>query len=238
MKRIEKGGTPQCLQDFIDAQLGIEPEPVNLSYAYIRDKPTLLAILTSEQQGLCGYTGAAVDDRIPNLQVRNSDVRFSNHIEHLKCQQTCRGEVAARGEEYGRVIGDDLEYRNMIAALEVRGAGVEQFGAVKKANRLLPVLPIHEGCFDCFAFYEGDGGVEGLNANARTSVEVLSLDHDTLKGWRLSAITAWLDPDVVTTNEDLDNVLLAVSEAVDDRLPEFAFVIESIVRRYLNDADL
>ena len=67
---------------------------------------------------------------------------------------------------------------------------------------------------------------------------MLSLDHDTLKGWRLSAITAWLDPDVVTTIEDLNNVLLAVSDAVVDRLPEFAFVIESIVRRYLNEADL
>ena len=172
MRRIGKGGTPQCLQDFIDEQVGINPEPVNLSYPNIPDKPTLLAILTSEQQGLCGYTGAPVDDRIPNLQDGYFDVRFSNHIEHLKCQQTCREEVVARGEEYGRVIGDDLEYRNMIAALDVRGARVEQFGAVKKANQLLPVLPTHEGCSNCFAFHEGDGGVEGLNANA--SVPILT----------------------------------------------------------------
>ena len=59
MRRIEKGETPQCLQDFIDAQLRINPTPVNLSYANMPNKPTLLATLTNEQWGLCGVYRSA-----------------------------------------------------------------------------------------------------------------------------------------------------------------------------------
>ena len=58
MRRIIKNQTPECLQTFIDGQLAIEPEPVNVTYDDFRDKAELLAILTAKQFGLCGYTGA------------------------------------------------------------------------------------------------------------------------------------------------------------------------------------
>lgn len=238
MKRITKGQAPDCLQTFIDTQLAIDPEPVNLTYRNFPRKADLRAILTEEQFGLCGYTGAPVDDRISQLTSANDEASFSNHIEHLKCQQRCREELEASGGEYGRDIGQDLDYQNLIAALEVRGAEAEHFGAVAKANQLLPVLPTQEGCGERFVFREGDGTVDGLDDNANTSIAVLALNHDTLKAWRSSAIAAWLDPSIVQTVNDFQDVLRAMTEPRHHRLPEYAFVIESIMKRYLNEANI
>ncbi|MBI5451078.1 MAG: hypothetical protein HY940_06940 [Gammaproteobacteria bacterium] len=238
MRQVAKGNTPNCLQAFIDAQLAIKPEPVNLTYRDFPYKSALCETLTREQYGLCGYTGAPVDERITQLQPAVAGPSFRNHIEHLKCQQACRDEVTGRDEEYGRVVGDDLNYRNMIAALEVRGAEVEHFGAVAKAARTLPVLPTHEDCEERFVFREGDGSVDGLGDTARTSISVLALNHDTLKGWRLSALSTWLDPLIVQTREDFMDVLQAVTTPNNERLPEYAFVIESVAKGYINENDL
>lgn len=232
MRRIVKKQTPDCLQTFIDGQLAIEPEPVNATYEDFRAKADLLAILTAEQFGLCGYTGAPVDERISNLS-SSGEATFRNHIEHLKCQDTCRRELADRGGEYGRDLCDDLNYFNMIAAVEVRGAGRERFGAVKKDNLCLPVLPTQEECDEYFKFHEVDGGIEGLTEDAEQSISVLCLDHDTLNGWRKSAIDAWLDPEVIQTREDFEEVALAMEQPVAGRLPEYAFVVGSIAKEYL-----
>lgn len=238
MKRIVKGAVPNCLQSFIEGQLAIEPHPVNVTYADFPHKAALRKILTQEQHGLCGYTGAPVDDRIARLQAGDTGTSFSNHVEHLKCQQACRAEVVNRGEEYGRVVADDLDYQNMIAALEVRGAPAEHFGAVAKKARSLPVLPTDSNCEDRFVFREGDGSVDGLDAEARASIGVLALNHDTLKSWRLAALTTWLDPLIVQTRDDFMNVLAAVTTPRNGGLPEYAFVIESVAKGYINENDL
>jgi len=238
MRRIEKFQAPECLQAFIDGQLAIEPEPVNLTYSDFRNKADLLAILTGEQFGLCGYTGAPVDERISRLEATNVEVRFANHIEHLKCQATCQKELNASGHKYGRDLGEDLNYLNLIAALEVRGAKTEQFGAVIKASHRLPILPTREGCNERFVYREDDGSAEGLDDDANTSITVLALNHKTLKDWRSAAITAWLDPNVVQTLDDLEDVLRVMTEPRNERLPEYAFVIESIARRYLNEVNI
>ncbi len=233
MKKIEKAATPRCLQEFIDGQLAIEPEPVNLTYEDFRNKAELLAILTAEQFGLCGYTGSPVDERASALKSPLGGAAFGNHIEHMKCQQACRKALADSGGEYGRQLCDDLNYLNMIAALEVRGAEREHFGAVKKKNHLLPVLPTQERCDEFFKFREADGVVEGLTEAATESVTVLDLNHDTLNSWRKSAIEAWLDPNVISTREEIETVAQAMRQPVDGELPEFAFVIGSIAEEYL-----
>jgi len=238
MRRIEKGQVPDCLQAFIDGQLAIEPEPVNLTYKDFRCTADLRAILTDEQFGLCGYTGAPVDERIFQLEAADTQIKFANHIEHLKCQKTCREELNARGHMYGRDLGEDLNYLNLIAALEVRGAETEQFGAVIKADRRLPILPTQEDCNERFLFREGDGSAEGLDDDAKTAIAILALNHDTLKGWRSAAIAAWLDPNIVQTSDDFQEVLRAMTESRNKRLPEYAFVIESITRRYLNEVNI
>lgn len=233
MRRIIKSQTPECLQKFIDEQLSIEPKPVNVTYGCFPKKSELLAILTAEQFGLCGYTGAPVDERISSLKSPSRQATFRSHIEHLKSQATCRRELTESGGEYGRDPCDDLNYMNMIAALEVQGAESEHFGAVKKRDRALPVLPIQEKCDECFKFREVDGGIEGLTEAAKQSIDVLQLDHDTLKGWRKSAIDAWLDTEVIQTREDFEKIVQAMESPVEGKLPEFAFVMAAIAREYL-----
>ncbi|MBU2642546.1 MAG: hypothetical protein KJ889_12150 [Gammaproteobacteria bacterium] len=233
MRSIAKSQTPNCLQTFIDGQLAIQPEPVNLTYKDFRAKADLLAILTAEQFGLCGYTGAPVDKRISNFKSPTGPATFRNHIEHLKCQATCKKELADCGGEFGRDLCDDLNYFNMIAAVEVRGAENERFGAVAKKDLPLLVLPTQEKCDEYFKFREVDGGIESWNKDAAQSISVLRLDHDTLIGWRKAAIDVWLDPEVIQTRQDLEEVAQAMEQPVEGRLPEFAFVIGSITKEYL-----
>jgi len=235
MRKINKQTqTPQCLVEFIELQQQTGPPVVNLCYSCFQNPRhrELLRILTEEQFGICGYTGAPVDARIGKLPPQDG-VAYSNHIEHLKCQETCKAELEAQGLEHGRDLGEDLSYFNMIAALEIRGAEEEQFGAVYKANEELRVWPIHDGCESQFRFLEGDGSVEGLDSDAQESVKVLKLNHDTLKGWRKAAIDTFLDPAVVCTREDFEAVLSAVDTPKDGCLPEFAFCIASVARQYL-----
>lgn len=234
MRNIAKSQPPECLQTFIDGQLAIDPEPVNLTYGDFRDKSKLLGELTAEQFGLCGYTGAPVDDgRISKLKSPSDEVTFRNHIEHLKCQEICKGELITAGRVFGRDIGDDLSYFNMIAAVEVRGSEREHFGAVRKKNHSLPVLPTQNDCNVHFSFREVDGGIDGLTDEGTESINVLQLDHETLNGWRKSAIEIWLDPEVIQSREDFTEVIQAVEMPVDGKLPEFAFVIGAIAKGYL-----
>lgn len=233
MRRIPKYKTPACLQEFIDGQLTIEPEPVNLAYAHFREKAKLLAIMTEEQYGLCGYTGVPVDERISKLESPTGKSSFRNHVEHLKCQAACIEELAAMGGEHGKSLCDDLSYNNMIAAVEVRGTENEHFGAVKKKNLPLPLLPTQEKCDEYFKFRELDGGIEGLSEDAKQSINVLKLDHNTLNIWRKAAVDVWLDPDVINTNRDIEDVVRAMETPVNGALPEYAFVIMSIAKCYL-----
>jgi hypothetical protein len=233
MRRIAKHQVPECLENFIANQLAIQPEPVNLTYKDFRPKADLLAILTAEQFGLCGYTGVPIDERVLKLSSPSQEVKFNNHIEHLKCQKTCKEELKQRGGEVGRDLCDDLNYFNMIAAIEVRGSKNEHFGAVKKRDCALPILPTQERCNEYFQFDEGNGGVTGLNDDAQESIKILDLNHKTLKDWRQAAIESWLDPEVVQNRDDFEGVLQAMGTPVEGKLPEYAFVIGSIAKGYL-----
>ena len=232
MKYIAKTHAPACLQDWINTQLAME-EPVNVTYNELRCKSQLLHELTNEQFGLCGYTGAPVDEgRISELKNSlGSQVSFGNHIEHLKCQDACKNEVESSGEVYGRVLGDDLDYKNMIAALKIQGTN-EGFGAVKKDDQHLPIWPTHPDCHDHFCYRE-DGGVDGRSTMGSEAIEILKLDHKTLFDWRGSAIEAWLNDEILLSRDDVLEVIGSIQKVVDGKLPEYAFVIEAIASRYL-----
>jgi hypothetical protein len=234
MRYIAKGDVPACLQDWVDAQLAIE-KPVNVTYAAFPGVKQLLGELTEEQFGLCGYTGAPVDEgRVSGLKNSTaSPASFRNHIEHLKCQAVCKQEVRSAGHTYGSVLGDDLSYHNMIAALEVKGSEEEQFGAVIKKNKDLPVFPTHPECHDHFIYRE-DGGVGGRTEAGSQAISLLRLDHQTLCGWRESAIDQWLADDILKSQEDISEVIKAVRVAIDGKLPEFSFVIEAVASGYLD----
>jgi uncharacterized protein (TIGR02646 family) len=238
MRRIFKNQRPAVLDDFVAMQLAIEPVPVNLTYGSLTNKANLLQHLTEEQYGLCGYTGAPVDERISGLKSENGKATFTNHIEHLKPQSVCRQEVEAQGYEYGRVLADDLSYENMIAAVEVTGAKSEHFGAVLKANRLLPLLPTHEGCEKQFQFSEVDGRVIGMSREADEAISILGLNHKTLANARLYALSSWFSADVIDSLDSVKDLMREVSTPKNGQLVEYAFVIEAVARMYINEDDL
>lgn len=234
MRYIAKRDVPACLQDWVNAQLEME-EPVNITYAAFPNGSQLLGELTDEQFGLCGYTGARVDkERVSGLNISTaSPASFRNHIEHLKCQAACKKEVRSAGLTYGRVLGDDLNYHNMIAALEVKGSEDEQFGAAIKKDNILPILPTDPECHDHFRYRE-DGGIDGRTEAGSEAICILRLDHDTLCGWRESAIDEWLDDAILQSREDVLKVIEAVQIEVNGRLPDFSFIIEAIASGYLD----
>ena len=106
------------------------------------------------------------------------------------------------------------------------------FGAVIKKNKSLPVLPTSFKCHKHFS-YRQDGGVDGRTEAGSAAISILKLDHPTLCGWRQNAIDVWLDEEILQSREDLVAVISAIQTVVDERLPEFSFVIEAIALCYL-----
>ena len=139
MRYIAKHATPPpALTEFLDVQL---PIGVNLDYdqGFTR-KRELRGALVEEQFGLCGYTGAPVDDRIAKLTTATGGIGacrlpvFIPHTEHLKPRRICREELISQGKRPGHDLGEDMDYHNMIAALLVNGTKQEKFGAAARED--------------------------------------------------------------------------------------------------------
>jgi hypothetical protein len=96
--------------------------------------------LITEQFGLCAYTGAPLDDRLGAYQGRADNLSFEPHIEHVKPRAVCQAELEARGGEYGRELCEDMDHRNLVAALEVKcrpPARAETFGLCRSPELTL-----------------------------------------------------------------------------------------------------
>lgn len=216
---------PQSIVDFLAENENLEV-PFNLGYASgFNRKAELLEELTRKQGGLCGYTGVAVDDRLSSRNPPGKSRPFHAHNEHLKPQSLCRQELEDLGLEPGRVLGEDLDHENIVAAWEVQASRKEIFGAAgRPARTLLPVVPTQPDCESRF-LYRSNGRVEGLDDAAKQTIEHLKLNHATLVGWRRQAWEAYLD---LAENEAAE-----LRSRLRDRqiqpLPEFAFVLENIL---------
>ena len=103
MRYIRKPATPPpAIAAFLAVQI---PIGVNLDYEHgFTRKPELRQELVEEQYGLCGYTGAPVDERVSKLgnhafaMKPGHRVVFSAHIEHLKPQSICQRELESQGK--------------------------------------------------------------------------------------------------------------------------------------------
>lgn len=142
MRFLEKAnGPPESIRRFLEAQL---PVGVNLDYATgFTRKPELLQELIAQQLGLCAYTGMPVDperlDRYNTAETRARNIEYRAHNEHIKAQSVCRRELEERGEEWGTVPAEDMDHRNIVAAVETRGAPSEQFGATVRGLSLIHI---------------------------------------------------------------------------------------------------
>lgn len=253
MRWISKTDEPPApLREFLEVQL---PLHINLDYSSFSRRTELRQALIAEQGGLCAFTGVPIDDaRIGKLiddalvgvpQVSDVDENalprhrrekkrptYKSHIAHIKPQAVCKQELVDRGLEPGRDLGEDMDHRNMVAALEVHGSRVELFDAVSQGDKPLPVNPTQPDCASHFQ-YNDDGTVSARDSLGKDAVVLLKLDHGTLTGWRKSAIDTWLDPNVIKTPEDIDDLLERLRVPNDGRFVEYSFCIESVVRAYM-----
>jgi hypothetical protein len=198
--------------------------------------------LVAQQFGLCAYTGAGIDDRLGRLSDPAKRLKFRAHNEHLKPQSRCKEEVEAPGQVYGTVLGEDMDPRNMVAALMVEGVGgktkvkkADLFGAAHRENDRVPVLPTDPTCENRFTYHPEDGSISATNhgdADAQESIRVLNLTDSTLSGWRLNAIDMFTE--VITTREDAELIIERTTAPQDGRLPEYCFAIRQVAQLLLD----
>lgn len=236
MRHLPKTDTaPPDLAEFREAQ---ELLGYNMTYDCFSRAGQFCEFLVAEQFGLCGYTGVALDDRLMAVRKQTPAI-LKPHIEHLKSQRQCREELTARGLAPGTAWGEDMDHRNMIAALEVsllsdRGhlahSGV--FGAAARRDAVLPVWPTHPDCEPRFS-YDTDGNVRGLDAQAQRTCELLNLNHPTLKAWRQAALDGYFSPDDELTRAELTTLIAKFNVPEQGQLPEFSFVLKSVAESLL-----
>jgi uncharacterized protein (TIGR02646 family) len=172
MRQINKGAEPAELTGW-KAQNRALP---NYCYASLTaaHRLAIRTALVVEQRGLCAYTGRRIDVE-------------SCHIEHLRPQAHCG-------------IGEDVDYRNLVAGVPAPNAPPLPYGAHKKADwpspadQYLFVSPLSAGCTARFSF-RLNGEVEARDAADNAVVETvahLGLNNPNLVQLRKAAIEATL----------------------------------------------
>ena len=231
MRQIIKAAEPPAsIREWNEAQLQLG---YNMQYPNFGDAGKFCADLIAEQFGLCAYTGTPIDERLMGYKAEN--LIFRAHNEHIKPQSVCRKELEDRGGVYGRQLCEDMDYYNIIAALEVRNqkpAKNEMFGAAARQNKILPVTPLQPRCEERFQF-DDKGAIYGLDELARETIDLLKLGHTTLLGWRRSAIAAFFPTDLELTREDIEMMIERLDQPINGKLPEFSFCIRSYARSLL-----
>jgi len=236
MRYIQKGDDAAAsIREFIAVQMSQEI-PVNLDYEQgFGRKAQLLKELIAEQFGLCAYTGLPVDVRLDEYnsdKLRNRGVDYRAHNEHIKSQTDCKREALAAGKSWGCEPCEDIDHRNIVAAVEVRGATSEQFGAVSRTHQPVPLPPTDSGCETEYA-YSLEGVVSGTSTDSSETIDLLKLNHDSLKGYRRSWVSVFLSLDAWESNEDLSQIIDRVKTPIDGRLTKFSFCIASAASQIL-----
>lgn len=225
---------PEAIRVFLAENL---PTGVNLAYKNGPLKTTeLLQELVAAQGGLCAYTGVAIDSRLRHRLAAGAEdgLRYFAHNEHMKPQSLCRQELLDQGLEPGRDLGEDVDHRNIVAALGVNGSrkrSREIFGATARPpNTLLPILPTQPDCESRFR-YLADGRVEGRDRDGETTISRLRLDHATLAGWRSSAWDVFSELYLTAADAaQATRLRRAMTEVEENEMLEFGFVLESILQ--------
>ena len=168
MRSINKGTEPHSLCQWKRQNLNA---PQNLSYdnlpSAVRD--AVKEALLREQGGLCAYT------------LRKIGQPQDCHIEHVEPQNSAPSK--------------DLNYRNMAACVPSSGGDTGLgYGAPIKGGTPVTlnvdfVSPHAGGCESRFSYGE-DGRVQARDDAARTTVDLLQLNHSTLQELRRQAMAA------------------------------------------------
>jgi hypothetical protein len=244
---IKSGDTPSSIRDYLVAQ-----QAVGHGFSYRTFSQTsipgrggtrghqLCEQLTAEQFGLCAYTGAGIDKRLGTAPAPGKNLKFSAHNEHLKPQSFCKQELIAAGKTVDEDLGEDMDPKNIVAALLVSGDGKtkiapeDRFGAAHRENDPVPVKPTDPDCEGRFRF-DGLGRVEAADptdADAEQTIRVLNLTHGTLTGWREQAIHLFIE--AIGSREDAELIIQKTTVPEDGRLPEYCFAIRQVVQEMID----
>jgi hypothetical protein len=224
---------PKLIQDWLNSQLSIS---INVSYEQFDSKNALCIELTKQQFGLCAYTGMPIDQRLCDYN-NDSNFKFRAHNEHVKPIKVCKDELKEKGGIYNRDLCEDMDHRNIVAALEVtriRPSRAEIFGATAHGDELLQITPLQPDCEEKFQFDE-NGGVHGSNDMAIQTISLLKLDHPTLMAWRRGAIMGFFPLDINLSKNELEELIDELDQPKDDKLPEFSFCIRSYAKLLLGN---
>ena len=195
--------------------------------------------VTAEQCGLCAYTGAGIDSRLGALNDPQAKLKFSAHNEHLKPQSVCKRELEDAGRTYGVDLGEDMDHRNIVAALLVSGGGKKVtkdflFGASHRENDPVPIIPTDRNCEQRFAF-DLNGDINSTSPGdepAEETIAVLNLRHETLTGWRAQAIAVFIEG--IENRADAERIVARTTIPETVWLPEYSFAIRQVVQDLLN----
>ncbi|MCP4676940.1 MAG: hypothetical protein GY854_15765 [Deltaproteobacteria bacterium] len=194
--------------------------------------------MIAEQFGICAYTGTPLDDRLGPLQDAVPNLVFQPHVEHIKPRSVCRDELEDRGGIYGCELCEDMDHRNLVAALEVRRnppLPAEIFGAAAHGNEELPVTPVQPDCESRFTF-DDNGGIGGTDDDAIETIGLLRLDHVTMEGWRKGAIQAFFPIDEMPSRDEVQQLIESLDTPNNGRLPEFSFCIRGYAMLLLGES--
>lgn len=194
--------------------------------------------LTVEQCGLCAYTGSGIDSRLGALNDPQARLKFSAHNEHLKPQSVCKLEMKAP-MTYGEDVGEDMDHRNIVAALLVSGGGKRVakdslFGASRRESEPVPILPTDCDCEQRFAF-DLSGSISPATAGdhaAANTIAVLNLGHETLTGWRAQAVSVFIEG--IESRADAERIVAKTTTPDDGWLPEYCFAIRQVVQQLMD----
>lgn len=162
MKYIQKAGCPHAYSQWCSAVAGTDKS--DWREVPSAQKGQLLAAMIAEQGELCAYTMRRID-------------KDSSHVEHIKPQSRCRVDLP----------GSDLDYSNLIACFPRDGMkATYRYGAQSKESWWENdgadfVSPLQPACERFFRFdLDGEISAVGNRAAARTTIDVLALDHRSL----------------------------------------------------------
>ena len=138
-----------------------------------------------------------------------------------------------------KLLGNEMDHRNIVAALLVSGGGKKVaksalFGASHRENDGVPILPTDQGCEARFTF-DLAGGISSTipgDPEAVETISVLNLGHETLTGWRAQAIATFIEG--IETRADAERIVEKTKTPQNGWLPEYCFAIQQVIQRFLN----
>jgi len=168
------------------------------------DKKNFHKFLIDEQKSICCYCEQKI-------------IIDESHLEHLLAQNL---------DTYSEYL---FEYNNLLCSCQRKlEKGEPRHCGNSKGSHILPITPLESNCETKFTYTE-DGYIDGINDDAKKTIEILQLDIDNLNNLRANAIEPFLiDPITLEeiTEEDRKHFVQDYLQTQNATLNEFHTTIK------------